>query len=86
MSTRTDPDIITAMRSSYLDDAHGAAKELARLTDRLAGTLEDLADLKCADRDELEAELLLARAAAIASAYEKFTRAVQAVRDMEGDE
>jgi hypothetical protein len=86
MSTRTDPDIVTAMRSAYLDDAHGAAKELVRLADRLAGTLEDLGDLKCSDRDELEAELLLDRAAAIATAYERFTRAVDAVRDTTEEE
>jgi CHASE3 domain sensor protein len=83
---KTDPDIITAMRSSYLDDAHGAAKELARQFGRLADFLEDLADIKSDDKSAIEAEILLARAVMIAPNYSKFTRAVDAVRDTTEEE
>ena len=86
MNTQTDPDILTAMRSSYIDDAHGAAKELARQFGRLADFLEDLDDIKSDDKSAIEAEILLAKAVTISPIYDKFRRAVKAVIDTTEDE
>ena len=77
-----DPTILDAMLSGQIDDAHGASKSLARQFQRLADFLEDVEDIKSDDKTRIEADILQAKALAIAPNYEKFARAVRAVRDI----
>ncbi len=77
-----DPTILDAMLKNELGKAQAAASALGRKFQRLADFLEDMADVKSDDREQIMADLVRANAATITPYYDQYTAAVRAVRDL----